>query len=58
MKWTYKVIALSNDAQMNAKELNRLGSTGWELITVQGNESTCFAYLKSEAAEPTRKIRL
>lgn len=58
MKWKYKVIALGNDAQASEKELNRLGSAGWELITVQGDERARFAYLKSEAADPKRKITL
>jgi hypothetical protein len=43
MKWKYKVIALSNDAQANAKELNRLGLVRWELITVQGDKNAGFA---------------
>ena len=58
MKWKYTVIALSNDTQANAKELNRLGSAGWELIAVQGDEKARFAYLKLEAEESKRKIRL
>jgi hypothetical protein len=58
MKWKYKVIALSNDAQANAKELNRLGLVRWELITVQGDKNAGFAYLKIEAAEPRRPTTL
>jgi len=49
MKWKYKVIALGNDAQVNAKELSKLGWDGWELVAVHGDETACFAYLKLEA---------
>jgi hypothetical protein len=58
MKWNYKVIALTDDAQTTAKELNILGSAGWELITIQGDEKVRHAYLKSEAVEPRQKIKL
>ncbi len=58
MKWKYKVIAMSNDAQANATELNKLGWEGWELVAVHGDETACFAYLKLEAVEPRRKIKL
>jgi hypothetical protein len=58
MKWKYKVIATGNDARASEKELNRLGSAGWELITVQGDEKARFAYLKLEAVETKRSIKL
>jgi hypothetical protein len=58
MKWKYKVIALSGDAQVNAKELSKHGSEGWELVAVQGDEMVRFAYLKLEAIDPKRKISL
>jgi hypothetical protein len=58
MKWKYKVITLSNDAQANTKELDTLGSVGWELVAVQGDETVRFAYLKQKAEEPRHKIKL
>jgi hypothetical protein len=58
MKWKYKVIALSNDANTDAKELTSLGSIGWELIAVHGDEKERFAYLKLEAVEARRPVRL
>jgi hypothetical protein len=58
MTWKYKVMTLSNDAQVNAKHLNELGSEGWELVAVHGHERAEFAFLKQAAVEPTRKIHL
>lgn len=49
MGWKYKVITLSDDAQVNAKDLSNLGSAGWELVAVDGNETGKFAYLKLDA---------
>ena len=58
MKWKYKVIALSSDAQTKANELTKHGSEGWELVTVQREEHASFAFLKQAAVEPKRKVHL
>ena len=57
MRWKYKVIALSNDARSNEKPLTKLGSLGWELVAVQGNQMEQFAYLKMEVEETPRGLR-
>ena len=56
MRWKYKVIALSNDARSNEKPLTKLGSSGWELVAIQGNQTEQFAYLKMEVEETPRGI--
>jgi hypothetical protein len=58
MKWQYKVITLSNDAQASAKELNKLGAANWQLVAVQGDEKARFAYLKLETEELGHRIKL
>jgi hypothetical protein len=58
MKWKYKVIALGNDAEVNAKALSKHGAEGWELVVVQGDGTVRFAYLKLETVDLKRKIKL
>jgi len=59
MRWKYKVVALSSDAQADVRELTKLGTAGWELIAVQRGDQSLLAYLQLEAEEPPRpKIRL
>jgi hypothetical protein len=45
-KWEYKIVYLGN-LSSSEPELNRLGSLGWELVTVDESSNYYFKRLKS-----------
>ena len=58
MQWKYKVVAFSDDAQKGSKQLDRLGSIGWELVAIHRDENGRFAYLKLLVDDPKRVVSL
>ena len=51
MRWKYKVVTLAKDARVDSRELNALGSIGWELIAIHRDENRLFAYFRMPVEE-------